>query len=225
MITTYQIKRIAKQWASPLLLDGARKLTDIVKGNVNTNNQEGLIGLSLAAAGVYYCMLKWRSEEKQTQMIEQIIDGDCGLAADHLEDANYTPMPPPGEEVAELVLTRGVGVLNTKPVEINGHRKVRKGRGMKYMNCVLAETKAKFGTPSNDESNRRAVSRFVQNIMNKHGLRPTHIKTYLPMVVSLTFIAGKEETEALSVMNSAECLERKVNHLTQRLLGGIVPGC
>jgi len=91
---------------------------------------------------------------------------------------------------------------------------------MKYLNCVLTECKNKFGTPTQSEANSKAIMRYANNIMNKHGLRPAHIRKFLPMIVSMTFVPSKEELEALAMLNSVAASSKKIEYLLGSLGAG-----
>jgi len=115
---------------------------------------------------------------------------------------------------------RGVAKLSHSPVEVSTHRRVKRGHGMKYLNCVLTECKNKFGTPAQSEANSKAIMRYANNIMSKHGLRPSHVRKFLPMIVSMTFVPSKEELEALAMLNSVAASSKKIEYLLGSLGAG-----
>jgi hypothetical protein len=93
-------------------------------------------------------------------------------------------------------VAQGFVETNRSPVVVDLHRKVVASRSLQYMNCVIAECKVKFGVPANTSANRKAVERFAGNIMKKHGVRPTHIRTYLPLVTKMVFVPDQWQIEA-----------------------------
>jgi len=244
MITTTSFTRYAKAWLTQnLLVPTAQNAISLsVKTiNVGTNSPQlmGSLGLAAVALGASLTAWKWRREEYTHKYIEELNSIDCGLATDHLENGEEDKSLQPSITVDEFQSTevgteidgeivgarewiprRGVGCLNVQPVEVPNHRRVRKGRQMKYMNCILAECKAKFGTPVQNEANRKAVQRFAGKLMSGHGLRPSHIREYLPMVVSMTFVPTEAEVRAMSMLNSTAALTKKVSYLVSDISSG-----
>lgn len=212
---------------------------DLAKRNGSTYLNTRL-GLACVGSALTVLAWKWRREENSIKFLENIQSLDCGLATDHLEDSNASTVEVlegeqttvyrgeicanevPGYVEADDLVVRGVASIVSTPVEVTAHRRVRPGRGMKYMNCVLAECKNKFGTPSATEANRKAVQRFAHNIMSKHGLRPSHVRQYLPMIVTMTFVPTKEEQAALVMLNSAAAVESKIKYLLSEAASGFI---
>lgn len=231
MITTSTFFRQSKAWLTQnLLVPTAQNVITLAGQSLKTTNSRTTLSLGLVAAGagIFALAKKWRDEEHTFRFIEKINSNDCGLATDHLEDG-YGAVGDQAEidhhSIDPRIDTesgRNVAKLLHKAVEVASHRRVRAGRGLKYMNCVLAECKSKFGTPAQNEANRKAIQRYAQNIMNKHGLRPSHIRQYLPMVVSMTFVPTQEEMDALAMLNSAAAVSRKVQYLISDLSSGFV---
>jgi len=186
--------------------------------------------LAVVSAASMYIVRKWKKEEWTYKFVEKLEDEDVGIATDHLEEGygNIMPMElnaaTDSEEIAPTS-RRGVAILNHIPIDTTQHRRVRPGRKMYYLNCVLAECKNKFGTPQQNEANVKAVQRYANNIMSKHGLRPTHVREYLPMIVSMTFVPTTAELEALEMLNSTAATHKKINFLVERTIGGLIPGC
>lgn len=118
---------------------------------------------------------------------------------------------------------RGVAKLDSSLVEVKQHRKVRRGAQMKYMNCVIAECKAKFASPDNNTANHKAVNRFANGIMVKHGLRPSHIKMYLPIVVQMTFIPNDYELEAAKLFGVNGSVQSRLEYLIRNGVNGLIP--
>jgi hypothetical protein len=87
-------------------------------------------------------------------------------------------------------------------LEIKQHRRIRNGRKGRYARAVLDEVKAKFMTPKMNEANVKAVTRFAERIMSKHGLRPTHRAQILPCIVHLTFVPSQSEMRMEAVLKS-----------------------
>jgi len=130
-------------------------------------------------------------------------------------------------KVAEEVThtKRGVAKLDHARVEVTQHRRVRKGKQMQYMNCIMAEIKGKFGTPSHNEANRKAVQRFANSVMVRHGLRPTHIRQYLPMLVDLSFVPSEREVESMRILGSGASASTRIKYLLDCCVGGHPSQC
>jgi len=94
------------------------------------------------------------------------------------------------------------GSKSTDPLEVRGHRIVRERDRAAYVRKVLDEVKNKFGTPKDTEANHKAVWNFAHNIMKRHGVRPSHIRTMLPYVSALAFEPSDEERRAKKMVGS-----------------------
>jgi len=105
----------------------------------------------------------------------------------------------------------------TKPLTVDGHRVVEAAHSDTYARKVLDECKAKFGTPKPTEANHKAVWKFAVQIMQKHGLRPTHIARTVPYVAALVFEPSMEERAAGIVKGAWRELvaDRYEQHLTR----------
>lgn len=103
--------------------------------------------------------------------------------------------------------------MDNTPIKVSLHRKVKKDAGLKYMNACIAECKVKFGVPSNTEANKKAVERFASNVMKSHGVRPTHIRQYLPMVVKMVFVPDQWQIEAERLSGTRSAWEAVMSYL------------
>lgn len=247
MMTTIFPTRRVKAWLTHNFLEPTvtqmRSVANVT-GSINTRLVVG-IGATAVGLGALALARKWYKERHTFQYIEDVFSTDCGLATDHLEEGygdedgfeldenpdmeDYQDRHERGGDEPKIIADeardgtsiRGVAKLSHSPVEVSTHRRIRWGRGMKYMNCVLSECKNKFGTPTQNEANNKAIMRYANNIMTKHGLRPSHVRRYLPMIVSMTFVPSKEELEALAMLNSAGANYRKVDYLFGSLGAGL----
>jgi len=131
------------------------------------------------------------------------------------------PGPDHQQEGTSETSLRSVGRLVHTPVEVRQQRRVRRGAGMKYMGCVIAECKAKFVAIDRNPTSIKAVNRFAASIMQKHGLRPAHIQQYLPMIVSMTFVPTNAEMEAVRLLNSLPSTERRLEYLVQQAISTV----
>lgn len=127
------------------------------------------------------------TEQVQNPMVVTIGEISCPTeSAISMEDSRSVSSP---------VVPAFVEVNNT-PAVVGLHRMVKKSRGMQYMNACIAECKIKFGVPTNTIANRKAVERFASSVMRGHGVRPTHIRQYLPMVTKMVFVPDQWQIEA-----------------------------
>lgn len=237
MMTT-NFNRLIKGWATQSILKPLSNL--IIDSIPQTTTVVGAIGITTLALTSSYFKYKWNKEEWTYKFVENLERTDVGIATDHLEEGygNSAPMefntPIPEEDgptsagtenEVNKTTTRGIALLSHAPIETTQHRRVRDGRKMQYLNCILAECKNKFGTPQQNEANLKAVQRYANNIMTKHGLRPTHVREYLPMIVSMTFVPTKSEIDALAMLNSTAVASSKIKYILEKTVGGFHAGC
>lgn len=109
----------------------------------------------------------------------------------------------PPMAVSTTGIIRGCGLIITAPIEIARHRKVRRGHRKMYSNCVIKECKLRFGVPSRNDANRKAIGRFADSIMAKHGLRPSHAAAALPSIVAATFMPSRAERQSARILASS----------------------
>lgn len=178
----------------------------------------------------------WLKKREEAKKVDFLLNSECGLATDWLENATSVTdfeevaVKEPAADRAEHVATkvvhrRGVAVLNMDKVQVKGHRKVRPGKQMPYMNCLIAECKVKFGVPTRNEANVLAVRRYVASLMTSHGVRPSHMAVHIPMIVAMVFVPSEAELESLALMNSAVSNSRKVEYLLGVAKAGLKTQC
>lgn len=181
----------------------------------------GTITAVAAVGGVvaYYlldCALS--SDGASVRRVADILESEAnGLALDCLTNAAGSQMAgpsdaadsgdaPSGEAPAAsrgpATALRGVAELDLSPVKLAGHRRVKKRCGGKYVSCVVAEVKCKFGLPTDNPANRLAVTRFANQAMVGHGLRPTHIRKFIPIVVEAAFVPDEYQVFAQTFARS-----------------------
>lgn len=230
MITT--ITRYVKSAVIPTVLvplsSACSKVMNTPTGTRNTALFTGVAAIGITAG---YLACKWTNDEKLNRIADKVLNGESGLATDYLEEGyglddsfefdNPLPDAPSGPATTQ----RGVARLDHSRVEVSQHRRIRPNKQMKYLNCIMAEIKNKFGTPMTTEANRKAIMRFANGIMTKHGLRPTHIKQYLPMLVDLAFVPSQDELNAVRMMTSSACSSAKIQYVVNGCLGGFSQSC
>ncbi len=116
------------------------------------------------------------------------------------------------EQVVSKKTPQFIEVSGT-PIRTDLHRKVKKTGQMQYMNAVIAECKVKFGVPTNTRANQMAVARYAGNLMKQHGLRPTHIRQYKPLITKMVFVADKWEVEAEKLAGCRTVWKRVMQYL------------
>jgi len=200
------------------------KSTYLLESNVGFAT---VAGFGLACG---YLACKWTNDERECRYVDKILNDECGLATDHLEEGyglnDQFEFEQPVEVAAnEEPSQRGIARLDHRLIDVAQHRRVRPKSQLKYMNCVMAEVKAKFGTPSCSEANRKAVMRFASSLMAKHGLRPTHIKKYLPMIVDLSFVPNDAELASIRMLNSSASTKSKIDYIVNSCAGGFGQSC
>lgn len=112
-----------------------------------------------------------------------------------------------GEEQAKDWLENLDDLVDVGPEFAAGNHRARRG----YVGRVARRIKADggLGTPKYTEANILVVRRKAADIMEEHGVRPSHIAALLPMTVALVFTPLPEEIEAARFMASAAAAERR----------------
>lgn len=102
-----------------------------------------------------------------------------------------------GDEDPTLVYTICHDVIEVK----NSRRVATNGRHF-YNAAVVAEIKNKLGLTKPTEANKLVVRRMARNIMEKHGVRPTHIRQSIEKVVAGVFVPDQYDIEASAMLSS-----------------------
>jgi len=230
MITTNDLTRFIKGQVTQLVLKPIMSITKGIKLTSCDRSALLVSGACAVSACATYTYAKWVMQEIDGRRLKVLLNGDFGLATDHLEEGfgHATGMELdtnvcPAVKMETINSSRGVAVLDHSPVEVKQHRRVKENHGMKYMNCIISECKNKFLSPERTTANIKAVTRFANNLMVKHGLRATHIRKFLPMCVNMTFVPTDEELEGLTMLNSFPSTSRKVEYLVERSMSSILP--
>lgn len=84
------------------------------------------------------------------------------------------------------------------------NRSVRVGRSTGFCAQVARELKISFPyiTLRPTTADYLSVQRAAQLLMTQHGMRPTHIKKHIHLVVASVFVPSKDEMMAVGVMQS-----------------------
>lgn len=122
-----------------------------------------------------------------------------------------------GSRDSELDDSHGIYTLDKEPIIERQHRRVHKRHAMPYAALVVAEVRARFGTPRRSAANELAVRRYARDIMMKHGLRPSHMSRLLPYVCQTAFVPSDDDIQAASWASSREAVAR------ERLFNSLAP--
>jgi len=87
-------------------------------------------------------------------------------------------------------------------VEVKNHRRVHKHMQEAYVYSVVAEIKNRLGVPKNNAANLLAVRRMANQIMVKHGVRPTHIRRAIELIVAGVFIPDDYDIQGARIRAS-----------------------
>lgn len=194
------------------------------------------VALFTSAVGATVMLYRSATRAKDAHTIHKLLNsGHEGLALECVDAGRFRTAPAGSSKVAEVHATGTVMFgdipvtlacdaatpptpvtvdnvpsfveMNNTPSLCNHHRVVRKGQSHDYMNAVIAECKVKFGVPSNTIANRKAIERYASTLMKGHGVRPTHIRKYLPMVTKMVFIPDQWQVEAERLSGTAAAWE------------------
>lgn len=113
-------------------------------------------------------------------------------------DGEIVPIPSPPKDDEPTSVYR----VCQDVVEVKNHRRVARSNRPKYISTVVSEIKNKMGRPARNAANMLAVRRMANNIMGRHGLRPTHVRACIEEVISGVFIADEYDRIGGAMLNS-----------------------
>jgi len=103
----------------------------------------------------------------------------------------------PGAAAPTLVYT-----ICHDAIEVKNSRRIATN-GRKFYNAtVVAEIKNKLGLPKCTEANKLVVRRMARNIMERHGVRPTHVRQSIEKIVAGVFVPDQYDIEASAMLTS-----------------------
>lgn len=142
-------------------------------------------------------LCEWIEQHKRDraaaiEILDNLAERDL-LAMQCLSDAQITP----DQVVPENIISCGME-LDFTTVKEKRHRRLPHCRGTRndYLKTVIAECKAKLGTPTDKEANRMVIRRVARGLMEAHGLRPTHQQAIMQMVIEGVLTPGTDELMA-----------------------------
>jgi hypothetical protein len=87
-------------------------------------------------------------------------------------------------------------------LEVRSHRRIHLRKYNQYVCAVKAEIKNRLGVPKRNAANQLAVRRMAQQIMMKHGLRPSHMRPAIEMVIAAVFIPDEHDLLSAKILAS-----------------------
>lgn len=158
-----------------------------------------------------YVYRKISKEYKKRQNISNTLDNiieEVSMPMDSLEDGWLLP---DGQRMPNMVSSNMD--IDNSPVAERRHRRLPHTRSSRerdtYVRCVVAEIKVKLGTPSKRQSNDTIIRRMARNLMEVHGLRPTHQAAVINRIIAMVYIPSDDEIEASNLHNSWEAKFRR----------------
>lgn len=93
-------------------------------------------------------------------------------------------------------------------IEVKNHRRVATNGRNYYEAAVVAEIKNKMSLAKPTAANKLAVRRMADNIMRKHGLRPSHVREHIEFIIAGVFIPDKYDIKAAQMLASNDVADR-----------------
>jgi hypothetical protein len=195
-----------------------------------------IVGASVVGAGVVRTLAKCLTKRRLRNI--PILDSDANTLAEaylvsgelhelqvESESPTFTNVTADtvvvGEIVcgtADLVLYTGPSssihtpndavALDTEPIKVRCHRRVRKGHRGHFQADVLAALKVRFSKSTRNEANLAAVRRMAIAQMDERGVRPTEQRKIIASLVEMVFVPDQYECQAEKWRHSAPVQER-----------------
>lgn len=150
--------------------------------------------IAYICAKMYYRCSRWGRDSMLAGAILDNLLVDDRLAQEMLVTEQFVATTP-----VEGVIVGGIEI-DVSPVKEKRHRRAPLDRSARrsYLKVLIAEVKAKVGTPIDKEANRMVIRRTARGIMDTHGVRPTHQASLLPVLIEAVLTPGEDELEALA---------------------------
>lgn len=87
-------------------------------------------------------------------------------------------------------------------IEVAHHRRLPHPKRGDYIACVVSTIKNRMGCPAPNAANKLAVRRMALNICGKHGVRPSHTRVVIEMIVAGVFVPDDADLRAAKVLAS-----------------------
>lgn len=125
-------------------------------------------------------------------------DGDSPSPVPALEGAEvvgYAEMIPENGPTSVYRICQDV-------VEVSRHRRLPHHHRGHYASAVVSEIKNRLGCPAPNAANLLAVRRMAINIITKHGLRPSHVREVIEIVVAGVFVPDSSDLRGAKMLAS-----------------------
>jgi hypothetical protein len=97
-----------------------------------------------------------------------------------------------------------------KSGEENGSKFARNlDKPNRFQAKLIVAAKAKFGRLRWTEANRHMVRKYIGELMEQHGMRPSHILRYSELATTLTFVPSRHEIDAYKAGAAIESISRQ----------------
>lgn len=171
-----------------------------------------VVGAVVACGTLFMRYQKLRKSRAAFEVAKELLSEADDLAEDHVEVAsnvqhlweldaveNATEKIEGEEATVEASVGAKLlrcGTVNYDPArrECRDHYKVNKR--VPYMRTVVSQAKARFGRPNRNAANVLAIRKFVNDLMERHKVRPTHRAAMVPIVVECVFMESSSEKSA-----------------------------
>lgn len=87
-------------------------------------------------------------------------------------------------------------------IEVPRHRRLPHPHRGDYVAVVVSEIKNRLGCPAPSAANLLAVRRMANNLMAKHGIRPSHTRASIELIVAGVFVPDDADQAAAEVLAS-----------------------
>lgn len=87
-------------------------------------------------------------------------------------------------------------------IEVPRHRRLPHPHRGAYVAAVVSEIKNRLGCPAPNAANLLAVRRMANNIMGKHGIRPSHTRASIEQIIAGVFVPDESDQRAAEMLAS-----------------------
>lgn len=112
--------------------------------------------------------------------------------------------PKETKKANEPVVPAGVPTSNFRlaqdVIEVKTHRRIRHANP--YARTIVMEIKNRLGCPAPNAANMLAVRRMAINSMERHGVRPSHVRRTVELVVAGVFLPDEHDLRGAKILQS-----------------------
>jgi hypothetical protein len=124
------------------------------------------------------------------------------------EPKEAKPEPDSKEEKAKVGPTSVYRVCQDV-IEVKKHRRLPHSKTGDYIAVCVSDIKNRLGCPAPTAANMMAVRRMAKNMMDNHGLRPTHVRDVIETVIAGVFVPDSQDLLQARVLQSVTLSELK----------------